>query len=221
MTLAPASVQSRKRTRSITESQTHTITARVVRTRGIPNSVSRFHHMLNPSTPPDRVSRRRLLLPTNSNQGIARSFVNGQFRGAAPSIDSPPDVRTRTGTSRTPLRDSPSAAGGDAGAGARPPIPDLGGDWQGPCEDGRFWYGGRDRGRLRPTRKGFVSCYYHRSCTTYSRVHEIPTAKTMIAWLTLGRENATSPLDSKWANELKVNTHLAQLKELLRAQDGG
>ena len=219
MALAPASVQSRKRTRSITESQTPTITARVVRTRGIPKSVSRLHHMLNPSTPPDRVSRRRLLLPTNSNQGIARSFVNGQFRGAAPSIDSPPDVRTRTGASRTPLCDSPSAAGGGAGTGARSPIPDLGGGWQGPCGDGRFWYGGRDRGRLSPTH--FVSCYYHRNCTTYSRVHEKPTANTMIAWLQLGRVNATSPLDSKWMNELKVNTHLAQLKELLRAQDGG
>ena len=161
-----ASLQSRKRTRSIPESQTHTIAVPVIRTSGIPRSVSQLHHMFNRSTPPARVSRQRLVLPTNSSQGFNREFVNGQYQ---------------------PLRDSPSAAGSGASAGVRPPIPDLGGGWQGPCEDGRFWYEGRDRGRLSKTRKGTVSCYYHRKCTTFCRVHEIPTAKTMIAWLSLSR----------------------------------
>ena len=119
MAMAPASLQSRKRTRSIPESQTHAIAAPVARTTRIPSSVLRLHHAFHPTTPPDRA------------------------------------------------------------AGARPPIPDLGDGWQGPCEDGRFWYGGRDRGRLRPTCKGHVSCYYHRNCTAFCRVHEIPTTKTM------------------------------------------
>ncbi len=114
---APSSGQSRRRPRSIPEPHTHTIAAApVVRIDGIPSAVSRPTDEINrprprtspqghPSTPPDRVARRRLLLPANSTPDFGHDFDNGEFRGPAQSIGSPSDVRTRTAASRTPQRD--------------------------------------------------------------------------------------------------------------------
>ena len=91
--------------------------------------------------------------------------------------------------------------------------------WTGPCKDGLFLLNGVRKGRLAPTYKGFVSCYWHRGgCEKHCRVGDIPTRETIIKWLKLGQSYPKSDSDSRLQGKAKAIRHVKQLEELILEQ---
>ena len=101
-------------------------------------------------------------------------------------------------------------------------VGEIASGWTGPGKDGYYAYHGRDVLR-NPIGKwrGHISCYWHRGCTAIVRKGDMPTDATLIEWGKLGQLDPTDKeKDPTWVNELKVQKHKEQLRELLKKQNG-